>query len=1647
MKGGYGPARISAPMSGESEALPLIGRWIVQVPFAIFRCLFLNGVACSLMFVFGSCFMNCELRILLSWVLCFPLTCLAAESQADRLTYLQGTELFYPDGGFPVLSTPAWVGEKGVDAVVVLAIDDMRTAEKYENYLRPILERLKKIDGRAPVSIMSNALNPEEPQFVSWLEEGLSIEVHTLNHPCPLLAQNNFQSAWDNFHGCVDLLSHIPGNRPVAYRMPCCDSMNSPSPRFYYEIFSGTNGIGQYLELDSSIMNIFTEADAGIPREWVRDEDGESRFLKYLPFPSFKTTIDNYPYPFVLAGLCWEFPGTVPSDWEAQNLHGVNNDKTVEDWNRALDITVRKQGVFNMIFHPHGWIRNDQVVDFIDDAWERYGRRVKFLNFREAMERMNEHLLGGQPLRDTRGRDNGVRLLDVNDDGHLDVIVANRERQRTRLWDPSAKTWKTMEFPVVLVNSDESSHKRLHGAWGILEKNGYPTFLYRSQENQGAWSFDGKNWVAREEFLNGLFIRGQPILTDREGMDNGVRLRDVNRDGICELLVGNGRQNAVFAWNGEARQWEEAGFGLPQGTYFVDEQGRDAGLRFVDLDRDGFEDVVFSNQDRYSVHLYTSRAIDRLAWEKGWSQEIKSGTRPEEEEVPPIVRGGEHPNNGAWFKSGHLWIQNENTADLPDKVARVSFEELLAYSTPAPLTPEESLEAMEPVEGFTIEPVAAEPLTMDPVAFEWGADGTLWVVEMGDYPAGVDGQGKRGGIVRRLYDDNGDGRYDRSEVFLEQLNFPTGIMPWRDGVLISAAPELLFAEDRDGDGRAERVIKLMEGFKQGNQQHRVNGFVMGLDNWVHAANGDSGGSIRVRHALHPDTHARFFEPLVPSIRRGVDEKPVDLRGYDFRFQPDAGLLELTAGQTQYGRHRDDWGNWFGNNNPNWLWHYHRPVRYLVRNPHLEISSTRNMLADYENATRVFRISKPMQRFNWPGMIDTLTSANSAVPYRDTLFGEEFATSVFISEPANNLVHREVLEPDGTTFTSHRAATERRREFLASRDNWFRPTMLKTGPDGALYVADMYRLVIEHIEYGLPGMENRIDLRAGADKGRIWRVYPEQAKPRPIPNLRKAGPEEWVKSLESPNGWVRDTAQRLLVEQSPASVKSSLARLFKAAAEPRARLQALSALHGLGAVTPRLLETSFEDENDYVRKWGIRFAEPWIAGAEPGSSVDMQALLKHLTADPSARVRQQLAFSLGFSNDPRAGQMLLELVKHPECNGEIALAVHSSALPHLNVLLPGILQLPALNANQEEVLLQWIHFAVMERKLDLVQRVLQTITKENSQLRELFRWRAAAALRKDLARIRSSPSTIMTRMEDQLNLVSERARKSIGGESMEEDLVPAAIPLLGHEVSQRQTDLALLEKFLRPGTPHSWTEAAVERLLQLEGDGVANLLISHAGSLAPGLRLRVINGLVENRPWTAKFVSAVAERRIPAAQVPLSNRAQLMKHPDPDVRRRSRQLFGAIETNRKALIQEYEIVQRLEPNPAQGEELFEAQCASCHKVDETGCAVGPDLASVASKSMPALLTAILDPNRAVEPTFASYDVTLKDGSHITGILVQEGRNTLTLRAANGIERRVRRDEIRTFQASQLSLMPEGFENLLTPQQMADLLGFIRRKAAG
>lgn len=1549
-----------------------------------------------------------------------------ALADANRLTYLdEPCDPYYVGLSTPRLTTPQWIGEAGVEAVVVLSIDDLSDTARYEQYLRPILERLKRIDGRAPVSVMTNRLQPDDPQLQAWIREGLSIETHTADHPCPCLTAKGVAVTKDTYDRCIDQIAQVPNQHPVGFRLPCCDSMNSGGPRFFAEVFNKTTPGGHFLRIESSVFSLPTPRDPVLPRSLFVDEEGKSRFEKYIPRDrGFVNYVEDYPYPYVIARLGWQIPCAFPSDWEAQAHHGTGNPLTVRDWIAGLDVTVLKQGIFTLVFHANDWIGNERMVEFVDRAATRCGTKIKFLNFAEVNARLTEHMLGGHPLRAANGQDNGVRILDLDGDGFMDVVIGTGATRRTRVWDDQKRAWRESAFPVDLVTLDRDGNRRDAGVrFGVLQENGFASLLVRNEDVSGVWHFDGNDWIQDPFGVRGLELN-RPVWTARQGRDQGVRLRDVDGDGICELVVGNAQQQGILGWSaGEG--WSRLPCRLPEGTAIVDAQGRDAGLRFVDVDVDGHADVVFSDATRFSVDLFVPN-------EGSWSRRVLHGLQAESDMVPPFVRA-DGTNNGPWFQFNHLYVQNEDTADREGQVVSRHFVDLLGDDrTPPPRAADASQASFDPLPGFRVELMAAEPMVLDPVDLGWGPDGKLWVVEYADYPLGGENRGIPCGRVRFLEDTTGDGRYDRSTLFLDRIHCPMGILPWRNGVIVTAAPEVFFAEDTDGDGRADRRETLFTGFGVGNHQHRVNHPRWGLDNWVHAANGDSGGTI-------------------VSPRTG---ETVEISGRDLRFRPDDGRVEPQSGQAQFGRVRDDWGNWFGCNNSVSAWHYVLDDHYLNRNPHVPSPSIRvDMPPDYF-ARPVGRVIthcdvalQPTLAWARPGR---LTSVGGITVYRDDLFGPEFTDNLFYGDSVYNIVGRLIPRREGVVLRGDRGSAEQNREFLASHDVWYRSAALHTGPDGALWICDMHRFVIEHPEWIDDELEKTLDLRAGEDMGRIYRVYPVDRTPRPIPRLDQLDTSGLIAALDHPSGWQRDMAHQMLLWRDDRASVPLLESLVRHSDRPQARLHALCVLDGLRSLGPSVLLHALEDPHPEVRRHAVRLSEP-LLNAHP----ELGAALAELSDDPAPQVQLQLAYSLGCWDDPRAGTLLGALAVRHAADPHLLAAVLSSAVGHVPAMVDVALGDPARAMERAELLAALARTAIGSGDQQAVGRLLETIAIRPSTGYARWQFDVLAQLLDDLnsAGIDLAASRGTEAIDGVFRRALEPLQAAAVERAMDEGADPAervaAVGVLARSVADSQDAQDMLVDLLRPQVNVDVQLAVVKTVARLSFDWVPDVLLAGWNEHGPAVRREALDTLITRKAWSLALLEAAEGSAQLPAEIGTTRRELLVRHADPEVARRAELVLGKPITREEIeeKLHQFRSIATLAGDPLRGKELFvSATCADCHQVQGVGNAIATDLATLVDKSPGALLVATIDPNRAFEDKFVQYSVVTNDGRALSGMLLEETSNSLILADQTGNQHVLLRRDIDELISTARSHMPEGLELNKTPQQLADLFAFIASSSA-
>jgi putative membrane-bound dehydrogenase-like protein len=989
-----------------------------------------------------------------------------------------------------------------------------------------------------------------------------------------------------------------------------------------------------------------------------------------------------------------------------------------------------------------------------------------------------------------------------------------------------------------------------------------------------------------------------------------------------------------------------------------------------------------------------------------------------------------------------------------------------------PLSPEDGLKSIHVPDGFKVELVACEPNVIDPIAIDWDLAGRLWVVEMADYPSGMDGNGKPGGRVRVLEDTDGDGKYEKSTLFTDGLNFPTGLLTWRDGVIVTAAPDVLFLKDTNGDGKADSTEKLLSGLSEGNQQLRANGLRWGLDNRVYcAAGGHHGG-----HAA---------DTVLRSHKDGKDEK---IGSRDFSFDPDTGNVRAESGPSQFGRNRDDAGHWFGTQNSRALWHYVLPDHYLKRNPHVPAPDPTHLIVTPLNAP-VYPVSPPEKRFHSFENANHFTSACSGMIYRDELLWprRENELDAFTCEPFHNLVQHNILVEDGVTWKARRSLGEEKHDFFASSDRWCRPVMTRTGPDGALWVVDMYRYMIEHPAW-LP--ENgRAELlphyRLGDDKGRIYRVFRADKPPRKVKPMDKLKPVELVQALDSPNEWQRDKAHMALVWflsdygrseylNEPISAQRMKDRddagaAFRHAMHSANALCRLTAL----AILPFNDFQFLGDTNPAVRMLMLRSLEDTALTPAP-----ILAALP-LAADPNQKVRLQFILTAGswwrishadlseadeVKLHRRVGEAIATAAAKSHRDPFVRAAVMSSAVPCFPGLFPKQLSatehLPhfrglvaGLVAAGDEVLdsfandLLTLALALNDR--DSLNELLRPVFAKSVFEFDAGQMTFFARFLDALARHHTSLEEIREE-RDALGRTLRRAAGIFGfarGCFANRETAPAlrtaAARLLIRNNEERPAALSTLATWLEPGQPESLQLAAPGILAESGDAAVPGALLKHWGSSLPKMRNTIIEALLSREPWALALLEHVKSN--PALALDATQRARLAQHSSKKVR----DLAAAVlktESSRKEVLEQFRPALSLKGDAVRGKTVA-LRCIGCHQVDGAGLKIGPDLKSVASHPAEKLLTNIIDPSLDVQPGFFAYNAKLKDGSELYGLVTAETGNSVIFKLTDGSMRHIARSDLADLKSTGQSLMPPGLETGMTAQEMADLIAWLRGSGAG
>ncbi len=965
--------------------------------------------------------------------------------------------------------------------------------------------------------------------------------------------------------------------------------------------------------------------------------------------------------------------------------------------------------------------------------------------------------------------------------------------------------------------------------------------------------------------------------------------------------------------------------------------------------------------------------------------------------------GYEYDRSGVYYGLPGPWATG--TEDL--LVSRV--EELLrSRGRSRGIDAEQALDSFQLTAGYKIELVAAEPLVQDPINIAFDAQGRLWVVEMGDYP-----EGENGGRVKTLTDSDGDGVFDQATVFLSDLPYPTGALPWRDGVLISSAPDILFARDTSGDGKADDLKKLYTGFQLANPQHRINGFTYGLDHSLHLASGDNLGKLKSE--LTGDT--------------------VDASGHDVQIWPDSGRIDVTSGRTQYVRSRNDWGEWFGNDNSRPMYHFPIDDMYLKRNPHISYSGNNKQLFDPPVAPPVFPITAATERFNDLFAANRFTSACSAIVARSPQFAvapQDDRDVAFICEPVHNLVHRAVLQPKGATYEATRSSQESNSEFIASSDPWFRPVRAMVGPDDQLYIVDMYRETIEHPEWIPEAWQAQLDLRAGSDRGRIYRVSANESQTNSIRRFDQLSSEQLVQQLHSPNGALRDLAQQWMIERDDPVATPQLIQLAGDNSNPRARVHALSILEVRQQLPTSVLLSALEDSHPGVLLVAIQIAESRL-DSEPEI---LQRLAK--TAQQSdLRVVLRTALALGQTEAPAAGKILAQIASSGELDPWVARAVSSSARHHAPAILTELL-IESPSSDSPPELLTDLLITAQAGGVDIAAEFGEIFTSSQAEFQTQLKLAASFA-----TGLRSAKPETVAKL---FRPLYGRAIAVAKNENENEAHRCEALQLVGIGIESAEQEKELLFELLVPSTPISVQQQAIDRLNRFSDKETCDAMIERWPSMSKSVRDHCVTKMLQRRPWTEQLLSALESKAIPVRDLTAAARQQLTHTGSRSMRVRAQRVTrtsGTVE--KQALVRKYLSELTSNRNLQKGEVLFKQHCAVCHVANGQEQAVGASLDNLTDRSDQALVTAILDPNRAVDPKFQSYVIQTDDDRILVGAIEQEAGQSITLAHADGKRTTLRRQEIAQMKNSGVSLMPEGMEEVLKPEAMRDLIGYLQSKS--
>ena len=1032
------------------------------------------------------------------------------------------------------------------------------------------------------------------------------------------------------------------------------------------------------------------------------------------------------------------------------------------------------------------------------------------------------------------------------------------------------------------------------------------------------------------------------------------------------------------------------------------------------------------------------------------------------------------PNYRAVVLRSLSWAANRDNVNEYVKKDEI---DALTYPPGGPQKPADTLKNLEIHPDFKLTLVAAEPLINKPMNFDWAPDGSLWVAETPEYPNGRRGmrpdyRGKewkdRGGIdftpgdqerkaldkISRLVDTDGDGVMDKKEVFYEGLDLVTGLVFHKDGVIVTQAPDILWLRDTNGDGKADKVETLYSGLGTGDTHAVINNPRWGWDGWIYATHGYSGSG---------------------NVKNAKGEKQPNIGSGVVRFKPDGSAME------QYSsKGGNTWGLQITADN-RVMWTQPTSGELLMQTVLPEYALARGKVGKTASYHVVEKSGKTFPAMPWEQLayvqidwVGSFTASAGTVIYDGGSWPAEYNGDYFTTEPTINIIHHAKLTPQGSSYTFAKQKGREETEFIRSKDMWWRPIEVRVGPDGAVYVGDFYNQAVIHNDTRGPD-HNKVNAAVRPDRdhyfGRIWRLDHKDAKKIAVPNLAKAGVKELVAALEHPNRHVRMNVARLLLDRpNPLPERTTIwkegepekyAELMEknfgynslknlAVDTSKSADARVAAMWILGHRDADILmlgygwETVFADKDGVIRRNAAQIAElphyaPFLSEklipllGDADATVRLAALKALGAKQPYDETAKALVAAYAkFDDDFQRSAAVGAASKNPAA--VIAAALDSADAPALAPLVTALTQ---NLTNPDDAAKLAIVLAGKPASADSLKASILTGLGKTVQGAPAMTPELTAALTKLLSSGASAAVLPLAAKWDKAGALKGATEKLIGDlfakldSGSDNDRLAAAQSLLGlRNVNDKA--LPAVAKLLADAKLSGGSKAAIIAALSETGEAaVGPALIAAFATLDATGQAAAFDAMLKRSEWTNALLDSVKAKTLSLTNLGPANIARLRTHPDPAISKRAAAMLEELNPMAKA---KNEAIAKLSPvvesaggDIAKGKAAFTTTCAICHVFDGQGKDIGPGLTGMGSHGPGELLTAIVDPNREVDPSFVTWNFELKNGQFMSGIIARENPANIIIRSLAG-EQEIKVSDIKARTNTGRSLMPEGFEGL-------------------